>query len=332
MAEHRNILEGSRVLITGGAGLIGSHIADQLVQKGVGEIVILDNFTRGSRENLKWACDCGNVKIIEGDIRDPEILQECTREIDYIFHQAALRITACAEFPRGAMEVMVNGTFNVLDAAVRNKVKKVVAASSASVYGMADEFPTAENHHPYDNQTIYGSFKLANEGMLRSFYSMYGLEYAALRYFNVYGPRMDVHGAYTEVMIRWLEAIENWVPPQVFGKGDQTMDFVYVGDVARANILALETPNVNMAINIGSGKETSLLELLHLITAVVGSNMKPEFKEERKVNPVRRRLADVTLAKKTIGFEAQTSLRDGLSELVRWRNGLREGKQSLVLR
>ncbi len=332
MDKKKNELEGSRVLITGGAGLIGSHIADQLVLKGVKEIVILDNFTRGRRDNLEWAESVGNIRIIEGDIRDPEMMNECTKGIDYIFHQAALRITACAEYPRGALNVLDNGTFNVVEAAAHNNVKKIVAASSASVYGMAEVFPTPEGHHPYNNETLYGAFKLANEAVLKAFHSMYGLEYTALRYFNVYGPRMDIFGVYTEVMIKWLDAIDNWVQPQIYGDGSQTMDFIYVGDVARANIMAMETPGINRALNIGTGKETSLLELLNLMLSITGSNLKPEFKPERKVNPVRRRLADVSLAEKLIRFKAQVPLRDGLSELIKWRQAIKDAAVKLVLK
>jgi len=330
--DKTNNLEGSRVLITGGAGLIGSHIADQLVLREVNEIIIVDNLTRGRLENLNWARSCGKIKIVEGDIRDPELMMECTKSVDYVFHQAAIRITECAEYPRSAMEVIGNGTFNVLDACIRNNVKKVVSASSASVYGMADQFPTSETHHPYNNETIYGAFKLVNEAMLKAFHSMYGMEYAALRYFNVYGPRMDVFGAYTEVMIRWLDAIDDWISPKIFGDGSQSMDFIYVGDVARANVLAMETPCINRAINIGSGKETSLAELLNLMLAVTKSDLRPEYAPERKVNPVRRRLADITLARELLGFEAKVSLQEGLQELVKWRKAMKESKQKLALK
>src|ERR1700730_3506904 len=226
-------MRDSRILITGGAGLIGSHIADQLVQEGVGEIVVLDNFVRGRRENLAWAQTKGPVTLIEGDIGDRDLLADTMRGIDLVFHQAAIRITQCAEEPRLALEVMVDGTFNVLEAAVTAGVQKVVAASSASVYGMADHFPTTERHHPYNNRTIYGAAKCFNEGLLRSFSEMYGLRYVALRYFNVYGPRMDMHGVYTEVFIRWMERIASGLPPVMFGDGFQTMDFVHVADIAR---------------------------------------------------------------------------------------------------
>ena len=226
------------VLITGGAGLIGSHIVDLCLQQPVRQIVVYDNFVRGRRENLASALTDPRLRIVEGDIRDREHLAQAMQGIDLVFHQAAIRITQCAEEPRLALEVLVDGTYNVLEAAVNAGVKKVVAASSASIYGLANEFPTPEQHHPYNNRTIYGAAKTFNEGLLRSFNEMYGLNYVALRYFNVYGPRMDVHGAYTEVFIRWMERIVAGKPPLIFGDGTQTMDFVYVEDIARANILA----------------------------------------------------------------------------------------------
>ena len=208
-----------RILITGGAGFIGSHIADRLASEGVGEIIVLDNFVRGRRENLAAARTRARVTIVEGDIRDRQLVAETMRGVDVVFHQAAIRITHCAEDPRLALEVLVDGTFNVLEAAVDAGVRKVVAASSASVYGAAEDFPTAESHHHYGNRTIYGAAKSFNEGLLRSFNEMYGLNYVALRYFNAYGPRMDIFGAYTEVFIRWLECIEKGEPHQITNTG-----------------------------------------------------------------------------------------------------------------
>src|SRR5205807_3458878 len=199
--------------------------------EGVAEIVVLDNLVRGSRRNLEWAMLHGPVRLVVGDIRDQAAVARAMEGVDYLFHQAAIRITQCAEEPRLALEVLVDGTFNVLEAAVNATVEKVVAASSASVLGLAESFPTTEQHHPYNNRTIYGAAKAFNEGLLRSFNEMYGLRYVALRYFNVYGPRMDIHGAYTEVLIRWMERIAVGKPPLIFGDGRQTMDFVYVEDI-----------------------------------------------------------------------------------------------------
>jgi UDP-glucose 4-epimerase len=240
------------------------------------------------------------------------------QDVDIVFHQAAIRITQCAEEPRLALEVLADGTFNVLEAAVTAGVKKVVAASSASIYGMAEDFPTTESHHPYNNRTIYGAAKTFNEGLFRSFYEMYGLNYIGLRYFNVYGPRMDIYGVYTEVLIRWMERIVAGQPPLIFGNGEQTMDFVYIEDIVRANILAAKADITDMVFNIASGIETSLNDLAHSLLKVMGSDLQPEYKPERKVNPVQRRLADVSKAKQLLNFESQVSLEEGLSRLVTW--------------
>jgi nucleoside-diphosphate-sugar epimerase len=311
-----------RVLVTGGAGLIGSHIVDLLMdgreQGKYGEIVILDNFVRGRRENLAAATARGPLTIIEGDITDRSLLAEAMQGIDLLFHLAAIRITQCAEDPRLAVEVLGDGAFNVLEAAVQAKVKKVVASSSASVYGLAEQFPTTEQHHPYNNRTIYGALKVFNEGLLRSFNDMYGLPYVALRYFNVYGPRMDIYGAYTEVLIRWMDRILDGKPPLIFGDGTQTMDFIYVKDIARANILAAESPISDEVFNIACGVETSLNDLAYALMRVMDVNMSLEYGPERKVNPVPRRLADTSSARDKIGFTAQVQLEAGLSELVDW--------------
>ena len=307
-----------RVLVTGGAGLIGSHIVDQLVTKATGEIVILDNFVRGSRENLACASSKMPLTLVQGDIRDRQLLAKVMEGIDVVFHQAAIRITQCAEEPRLALEVLADGTFNVLEAAVRAGVKKVVSASSASVYGLADEFPTTERHHPYHNRTLYGAAKSFNEALLRSFNDMHGLDYVALRYFNVYGPRMDIYGAYTEVLIRWMERIAAGSPPLIFGNGEQTMDFVYVEDIARANILAAESDVSDEVFNVASGTETSLNKLLAALLEVMDSSLQPEYLAERKVNPVPRRLADTRRAEQLLGFRAQISLAEGLHRLVSW--------------
>ena len=311
-------LRGSRVLITGGAGLIGSHIADRLSAEDVAEIRILDNFSRGRPENLAQALLDGPVQVIEGDIRDEKKVAEAMAGVDLIFHQAAIRITQCAEQPRLALDVLATGTFNVLSAAVNAQVRKIVAASSASVYGLADTFPTSEDHHPYHNQTIYGAAKAFNEGLLRSFHEMYGLEYVTLRYFNVYGPRMDVFGAYTEVLIRWMERIAAGEPPLIFGDGTQTMDFVHVTDVARANLLAATATATDHVFNVASGVETSLSELADALLQAMGSDLRPEHRPERGVNPVRRRLADVSKARQLLGFEARVPLETGLRDLVAW--------------
>jgi UDP-glucose 4-epimerase len=320
-------LENKRALITGGAGLIGSHIADLLVAEKASEIVILDNLSRGTLDNLAWARANGPVTVVEGDIRDERLVEKVTKGIDIVFHQAAIRITQCAEDPRLALEVLIDGTYNVMEAAVKENVKRVVAASSASVYGKADDFPTTEQHHPYNNRTFYGGAKVFNEALLRSFNEMYSLPYVALRYFNVYGPRMDAHGVYTEVLIRWMERIKAGQAPIILGDGQQTMDFVHVYDIARANIQAAKAEVTDEVFNIASGSETSLEQLAGALLKVMGSTLKPEYGPARKVNGVSRRLADVSRARERLGFEAKVTIDEGLKTLVDWYRQVTEDTQ-----
>lgn len=314
-------MKDKRILITGGAGLIGSHIADLVALEQPREILILDNFVRGRRENLRQAASNLPLRIIEGDIRDMALLARSLDGVDIVFHQAAIRITQCAEEPRLAFDVLAEGTFNVLEAAVTAGVSKVVAASSASVLGLAESFPTTEAHHSYNNRTIYGAAKAFNEGLLRSFAEMYDLQYVALRYFNVYGPRMDVHGAYTEVLIRWMERIAAGSPPIIFGDGSQTMDFVHVRDIARANLLAAKSHVTDEVFNVASGTETSLRELAHTLMRVMGSSLELQHQPARKVNAVTRRLADTSKAERLLGFKTEITLEEGLRDLVAWWRG-----------
>ena len=315
---------GTRVLITGGAGFVGSQIADLLVEAGCAEVVVVDDMIRGRPENLAAAMPHGNVRLINGDIRDRARMDALVRGCDVVFHQAALRITHCAAEPRHALEVMVDATFDLLSLCVAHGVRKVVMASSASIYGMAEAFPTTERHHPYDNRTLYGAAKSFGEGLLRSFNAMHGLDYVALRYFNVYGPRMDIHGKYTEVLIRWMERIAEGLPPVIFGDGSQTMDFVHVRDVARANLLAAQASVTDAVYNVASGGETSLRELAQLTANAMGRpDLTPVHEAERAVNPVPRRLADTTAAARDLGFRSTIGLEAGLCDLVAWWQGER---------
>jgi UDP-glucose 4-epimerase len=311
-------LAGQRVVVTGGAGTIGSTLVDLLVKEGAAQIVVLDNLVRGRKENLRWAMDTGAVELVDGDIRDRNLVLDVIRGSDVVFHQAAIRITQCAEDPRLALEVLVDGSFNVIEAAAACGVGKVIAASSASAYGLAEQFPTAENHHPYANDTFYGAAKVFNEGMLRSFAAMQGLDYVALRYFNVYGPRMDVHGLYTEVLIRWMERIADGEAPLILGDGLQTMDFVHVADVARANILAAQADVTDRVYNVGSGEETSLVGLAQALLTVMDSPLEPIHGPARGVNGVERRLADTSAATRDLDFTASVDLMSGLDSLVSW--------------
>jgi UDP-glucose 4-epimerase len=327
-------LDGANVLVTGGSGTVGSTIVDQLLAAGVAHIDVIDNLVRGRPANLVDALSSGRVALVVGDIRDRAIVDDVVRGKDLVFHQAAIRITQCAEEPRLALEVLVDGTFNVVEAAARHKVGKVVAASSASVYGQAESFPTAEQHHHHNNDTLYGAAKSFGEGLLRSYRAMTGLDWVALRYFNVYGPRMDVHGLYTEVLVRWMERITDGKPPLIFGDGQTTMDFVFTADVARANLLAAVSDRTDRVYNVASGTETTLLGLAEALLEVMGSDLAVEHGPARAVNGVARRLADTRAARDDLGFEAEVSLHDGLRQLVAWwrpqRADIAAGRESVA--
>lgn len=312
------MIKGSKCLVTGGAGTIGSTVVDQLIAAGADEVTVLDNLVRGRKENLTDALAAGKVRMVEGDIRDRSVVAEVMRGTDLVFHLAAIRITQCATEPRLALEVLVDGTYEIVEAAAEAGVAKLIASSSASVYGLATQFPTTEDQHPYANDTLYGAAKTFNEGLLRSFHAMKGLDFVALRYFNVYGPRMDIHGLYTEVLIRWMERIESGQSPLIFGDGTQTMDFVFTEDIARANLLAAESDATDEVFNIGSGSETSLRELAGALLHVMGSDVPVEFGPPRAVNGVTRRLADISLADKRLGWRPEIDLDEGLRRLVAW--------------
>lgn len=317
-------LEGASVLVTGGAGTIGSTLVDALLDAGVQRVDVLDNLVRGRLDNLAGALATERVDLVRGTIQDRDLVHDLTRGKDLVFHQAAIRITQCAEEPRLALEVLVDGTFNVLEAAAEHKVDKLIAASSASVYGMAEEFPTPERHHHANNDTFYGAAKSFNEGMARSFRAMTGQDYVMLRYFNVYGPRMDVHGLYTEVLVRWMERIMDGQPPLIFGDGLQTMDFVHTADVARANVLAAGSDITEGIYNVASGTETSLLEMARALLRVMGSDLEVEHGPARPVNSVVRRLADTSAAARDLSFKAEVELEEGLRQLVNWWMPLRD--------
>ena len=312
-------INGSKILVTGGCGLVGSTTIDLLLRDySPAQIVIIDNLNRGTLHNVDEALKDPRVSLVRGDIRDVETMHKVTQGMDAVIHMATLRITACAAEPREALGVMCDGSFNMLEAAQAAGVKKVVAASSASIYGLAEQFPTREDHHPYANRTWYGASKIMLEGLLRSFNDMYKLPYVALRYFNVYGPRMDLHGRYTEVLIRWMDRIAAGQPPLILGDGKTTMDFVYIEDVARSNILALESDLADDVFNVASGVETSLNDLADALLRVMGSKLKPEYGPERSVNPVSRRLACTKKAEEKLGFRSTIDLDEGLSRLVEW--------------
>lgn len=306
-------LVGKRILVTGGAGFVGSHIVDLLANERCHSIVAIDNFVRGAWANLDSALECPNISLREGDIQDRGLMRDLIGAADIVFHQAALRITHCVAEPREAFDTMVDATFEL--AQMCADIEKVVYASSASIYGMADAFPTSERHHSHEDRTLYGVAKLFGEGVLRAF----AVPHITLRYFNVYGPRMDIHGQYTEVLVRWMERIDAGLPPVIFGDGMQTMDFIDVRDVARANLIAAKSDLSDEAFNVASGQENSLRHLAEELALVMERPcLAPVFQAAQNANAVERRLADVEKARRLLGFAAQIPLHQGLADLVDW--------------
>jgi UDP-glucose 4-epimerase len=313
-----NKIKDSVIFITGGAGFIGSYVVEELLLHEPKQIIILDNLIRGSYQNMNSFYKNPKINFVEGDIRDVLLLEKCIKGVDYVFHMAALRINACAADPSEGFDVMLKATFNLAQLCQKYKVKKIIYSSSASVYGLAQNFPTPETDNSYNNQTFYGGAKLWGEQLFRSFKFMYDLDYVALRYFNVYGPRMDTDGKYTEVMIKWLDCIRDRKNPLIFGDGNTSMDFVYVSDIARVNIAALNSDVTDEVFNVGCNRETSLKELLEILITVNKFDLKPEFREENTVNPVSRRIADISKAKNLLGFEPIIKLETGLKLLSDW--------------
>lgn len=318
-------LRGKRFLVIGGAGLIGSHVVDQLTQEDVAEIRVFDNFTRGSIDNVAGALSDPRVKIFElgGELLHRDILDAAMKGIDGVFHLAALWLLHCHDFPRSAFEVNIGGTFNVLEAILNNNVKRLVFSSSASVYGDAVEEPMTENH-PYNNTNFYGATKIAGEQMCHSLYHRYRktekhFEYVGLRYMNVYGPRQDYHGAYVAVIMKILDRLDKGLPPIVYGDGSQAYDFVYVGDCARANVCALKADTTDSFYNVGTGIKTTIKELTELILEATGSDLEVQYKTGG-LTFVKNRVGSPKKAEAEIGFKAKVRLREGLKKLIDWRN------------
>jgi UDP-glucose 4-epimerase len=313
-----NLIKNSKILVTGGAGFIGSYVIEELLNYKPERIYIIDNLIRGSYKNMESFVENEIIEFIEGDIRDLELLDKIISKCDYVFHMAALRINACAANPEEGFEVMVKATFNIAQLCVKYQIKKVIYSSSASIYGLAQHFPTPESDNPYDNQTFYGGAKLWGEQLFRSYCFMYGLKYISLRYFNAYGPRMDTDGKYTEVMIKWLDCIRDGKNPVIHGDGMTSMDFVYVKDIAKANVNALLSEIYDESFNIGNSEETSLKDLLNTLLKVNNSSLKPIFVESNTINPVNKRIADIHKAKNILNFSPSINLQTGLKELSTW--------------
>lgn len=313
-----NKITNSTIFITGGAGFIGSYVVEELLPHQPKKIIIVDNLIRGSYENMLSFRENPIIEFIEGDIRDEALIERCMSQADYCFHMAALRINACAANPVEGFNVMIKATFHLVEMAKKYNIKKIIYSSTASVYGLAQNFPTPETDNAYNNQTFYGGAKVWGEQLLRSYKFMYGLDYVALRYFNVFGARMDTDGKYTEVMIKWLDCIHHGKNPLIYGDGSTSMDFVYVRDIARANVLALLSEVTDEAFNVGCQRETSLKQLLEILLEVNNSKLEPAFMPENTVNPVSRRLADISKIQKVLGYEPSVSLEEGLKLLSDW--------------
>jgi UDP-glucose 4-epimerase len=310
-------LDGARVLVAGGAGFLGSHIVDQLTATPAREIVVLDNFVRGTRENLAEALRDPRVSVVDGSVTDVALLRDLMRGTDYAFHLAALWLYECVNEPRSALEVNAVGTYNVAEAAADAGVRKVVYSSSASVYGDAAFTPMTEEH-PFNNRTMYGATKLAGEQFFRAFNEQRGLDYVGLRYMNIYGPRMDYQGTYVSVIMKVLDRIDVGEPPIIFGDGSQAYDFVHVTDVARANILALQADATDEFFNIGIGVKTTVAELVDLLLKITDSDLEPEYRPAEQMF-VTHRVGSTEKAERLLGFRATIPLEDGLRSVVEWR-------------
>lgn len=317
-------IRGSRVLVVGGAGLIGSHAVDALLQEDVAQIIVYDNFCRGSRDNLAAALRDPRVRIFEigGDILQTDILGQAMKESDHVIHLAALWLLQCHEYPRSAFDVNIRGTFNVLEACRDHGIQRLVYSSSASVYGDAVEIPMTEEH-PFNNRTFYGATKIAGEAMCRAFNERHGLPYVGLRYMNVYGARQDYKGAYIAVIMKILDRIDQGLPPIVYGDGSQSYDFIYVSEVGRANVCALKSDASDRFYNIGSGTRTSIKEVCELLLELTGSNLSIQY-EPAGPTFVTNRIGSTDRAQRDLGFRTAIGLREGLQKLIAWRREHRE--------
>ncbi len=305
-------------MVTGGAGNVGSHVVDAAIAAGAREVVALDALVRGVPENLAGAIATGRARLVEMDIRDRGAVTAAVDGADVVFHQAALRWTRCQEAPRDCQEVMVEGTYNVLEAAAAAKVSRVVVASSAVVYGDPRRLPLDEDHVLSGTQ-VYGAAKVANEQMSRAFAHLYGVPTVTLRYFNIYGPRMDIRSRFVEVMVRWLDLIDAGQPLTLYGDGSSSADFVYVADVARANLLACEAAVTDAVVNVCSGVETRMRDLAELLLRITGGSAGMEFREQAAGALPARRFGDPRRAQEILGFRAETTLEDGVRRLIEWR-------------
>ena len=317
-------LNGANVLVIGGGGFIGSHVVGELLKTPVAQVMVFDNFTRGKHENLAPHLSDPRCRIYPhgGDVRDLDLLDDAIRCNDYVVHLAAMWLLHCKDYPRTAFHVNIEGTFNVLEACVRHNIKKLVYSSSASVYGDAVEVPMTENH-PFNNRNFYGATKIAGEAMCRAYFDRYGLNYVGLRYMNVYGPHQDQTAVYTGVIPIMLNKIDANEAPVINGDGSQAYDFIDVVDVARCNVLALQSSATDEFYNVGTGVQTSIRELCNLILELKQSDLKVEYRpysEDDARRLVQNRTGCPAKAAKELGFTYSYQLRDGLLKLIDWRD------------
>ena len=313
-------LKDKKILVIGGAGLIGSHVVDELLKEPVKEVVVFDNFARGTMDNLSEALKDPRCSVFPygGDICQSDILDKAVEGKDAVVHLAALWLLHCHEFPQSAFEVNIRGTFNVLQACAKHKVPRLIYSSSASVYGDAVEEPMTEDH-PYNNWTFYGATKIASEHMFKAYHKRYGLEGVGLRYMNVYGPRQDYQGAYIAVMMKILDNIDKGIAPRIFGDGSQAYDFIHVVDIARANVCALKSTVPFGFYNVGRGIKTSIKELADVLLRLAGSKLALEYDPAGQTF-VTNRVGDPVKAEKDLGFKWTIDLEDGMRSLIEWRN------------
>jgi UDP-glucose 4-epimerase len=316
-------LDDARLMLIGGAGLVGSHIVDQLVHTAAAEVVVYDNFVRGTRANLADAARHPKLRVVDASILDRERLRRELKGIDGVFLLASLWLGECVSDPRSAWEVNTLGTWNVVEACLEAGVKRIVYSSSASVYGNALATPMTEAH-PFNNRTTYGATKIANEQMLRAMYEQHKLPYIGFRYMNIYGPRMDYRGTYVSVIMKVLDRIFAGQPPVIFGDGNQVYDFIYIEDVAEANVLGMRADCADENFNIGMGVGTSINELVATLLELTGSSLKPEYRPQEQ-SFVTHRIGSIDKAERLLGFVAKTPLRDGLAKVVAWRKSQTAG-------
>ncbi len=318
------MLKDQKILVIGGAGFIGGFVVAELLKEKVREVVIYDNFTRGKMENIRESLKDPRCSIYPfgGDIRETDVLNDAMKGVDYVIHLAAMWLLHCKDYPRTAFEVNIGGTFNVLEACVKNNIKKLIYSSSASVYGDAVEVPMTEEH-PFNNKNFYGATKISGEAMCTAYNDRYGLSVVGLRYMNVYGPGQDQHAVYSGVVPIMLNKIDANEAPTINGDGSQAYDFIYVEDVARCNVAAIKSDVTFGYYNVGTEVQTTIKKLCDTILELKKSSLKVIYKPYSADDAralVQNRIGSAVKAEKELGFKYKYSLIQGLNKLIEWRD------------